>query len=464
MVHGQNTTEPRGPSSRRAPGAPSWLVIVLVAVLGMATGSVLTLLLVGNGRVTAAPTPLPSPSASARAALGVDVCAMLDPDEADRLVPRAEIRSRSNSDRTGLVSYVYQTCTWTNNNISYREVTRTRKITVEVTAHEGIGTTTAAKAAANRYDGRLSTYRYGAKNVDEELYQSKPVTLPGVGEAAAVHYQWSKGKISRSAYGEGIGRIGNITFEVRYQAGERHKEADFRSAETMKSITEKNALREAGNLLTQVAASVTAWRSNRPLPYAGKSRPTPTPTPTPTPMLVALPKPCVAARARAVKLVPDTEGLAARNQEGKAALTLCQWWNETLPVKPGTVRWRNLRISIRAFPDADSARYYFVDRRSGIHRTKSSFGGITTGAQEKLTGLGQEAFGYTVEQRTSTAHTGTYNIHVLDGRNVVSLLFGGSDRPEGTPVNSEKSTLMSLKKATEGAMPVMRSVMGALDG
>ncbi|AWS44634.1 hypothetical protein [Streptosporangium sp. 'caverna'] len=472
MIYGQDTTEPQGPPPPPAQRTRLWMVVALVGVLAAAGGGIVTFLLIRpDAAVVAvpdaavvAPTTSPGPSASVEATLDVDVCAMLDPDETDRLVPQAEIKSRSFGDQTVLTSYISETCTWANRDISYKETRRMREITLDVTQYEGVGTTTAAKGAMIHYDSRLRSYTFASEHPTKERYQSKPVMIPGVGEQAVVSYQWTQAADARYAFGEGIGRIGGVTFEVKYQASQQDKEAGLFSTDTKQSVTEENALREVKNLLTQASASITAWKAKRPLPYAGKPRSVPTPTPTPTPVPIVLPASCVTMKPLAAKLVPGTEGAAARSEEGKAKVTDCQWWNDMLPAKPGTIRWRNLRATIRAFPDAASARYYLIDRRSrNAGTSNSSIGGLSWGKLDKFPGLGQDAFGYTIKQRTDTAHIATYTIYVLDGKNVVSLLFGGSDRPTGTPINSSKTTLMNLKEATEGATSAIRSVLGALD-
>ena len=75
---------------------------------------------------------------------------------------------------------------------------------------------------------------------------------------------------------------------------------------------------------------------------------------------------------------------------------------------------------------------------------------------------GQDGFGQAIRQRTETAQSNRYEIYVLDGKNVVWVLFGGSDRPRDSPINSTDSTLMDLKEATAGARSVAEGMLKAL--
>ncbi|GLW07375.1 hypothetical protein Misp01_25050 [Microtetraspora sp. NBRC 13810] len=465
MTYGHETTE-HGPAPGGGRRGPSWLVVILVAALAWTGGSVVTYLVVGDDEtVTTAPPAAPSPAATSGMNLDVDVCVLLDPEETERLVPQADIDSHTNGDRSTLASYVTGTCTWANRDISYKDVTRMREVSLTVTRHEAIGTTTAARAAVTRYNGALREYEYGAKNSTKEQYSSKVTSFPGIGEQAIGRYQWTRQESRRDAFGQGAARIGNITFEVKYQAGQRHKEAELFSTDTVQNVTEENALREVRNLLTQAAASITAWQGGKPLPYAGKERPMPTPTPTPSPTPVAPPRECLAVKPLAANLVPGAAGRAVGSQEGGVRVTQCQWWDDKLPVKPGTVRWRNLRIESRAFPDADSARYFLIDQRGGLKfNANSEIGGIAWGKVERPGGLGQDAFGFTIEQRTDTAKFGGYHLYVLHGKTVVFLIYGGADRPAETPINAGKATLMDVQEARKGAMSVMRTVVDTLGG
>ncbi|MBX6383445.1 MAG: hypothetical protein IRZ07_10825 [Microbispora sp.] len=165
----------------------------------------------------------------------------------------------------------------------------------------------------------------------------------------------------------------------------------------------------------------------------------------------------------AATLVPKTEGVAVRSQEGKATVTQCQWWNDALPLGGGKVRWRNLRIAVRTFTDEDSARYYLIDQRSSAKFTAGSrIGGIRWGKIEKLAGYGQDAFGQAIRQRTDTAQSNRYEIYALDGKNVIWVLFSGSDRPENTPINASESVLMDPKEAASGAKSVAKALLDAL--
>ncbi|MBO4273223.1 hypothetical protein GSF24_21750 [Microbispora triticiradicis] len=457
------------PTQPSAPPRRGWVLpVVAVGAVLLVAGGTFTFMTVRQGTTPARPvaTPARPVASSAKAppqAAAADVCAMLDPAEAERLVPRAEINSSSNDNRGGtLVSYVRWTCEWVNRNISYKDVTRRREITVNVSKFDALGTTTAEEAARVQYKGELSQYKYGATHSDKEHYYSKPREFPEIGNGAVARYQWTReGKEYWYSFGEGAGRVGDVYFQVKFEASQKKKEADFLSAESTQSITEENALREVKGLLAQVAKSVTAWRAGQPLPY--HARPKPSPSPSPSPTRIPLPKACVNLKSLAAGLVPATEGAAARSKEGNSIVTQCQWWNDALPLGGGKVRWRNLRIAVHTFWDAESARYYLVDERSKTKFTESSrIGGIRWGKVEKLSGFGQDAFGQAIRQRTDTAQSNRYEIYALDGKTVVWVLFGGSDRPEKTPINAAGSELMDPKEAAAGARSVAKALLDAL--
>ncbi|KAA9380912.1 hypothetical protein F5972_07450 [Microbispora cellulosiformans] len=457
------------PTQPSAPVRRGWVLpVVAVGAVLLVAGGTFTYMTVRQGTTPARPVATPARPAASSAtaapqAAAADVCAMLDPAEAERLVPRAEINSSSNDNRGGtLVSYVRWTCEWRNRNISYKDVTRSREITVNVSRFDALGTTTAEQAARVQYNGELSQYKYGATHSDKEHYYSKPREFREIGNGAVARYQWTReGKQYWYSFGEGAGRVGDVYFQVKYEASQKKKEADFLSAESTQSITEENAIREVKGLLAQVAKSVTAWRAGQPLPY--HARPKPSPTPSPSPTRIPLPRACVNLKSLAAGLVPGTEGAAARSKEGNSTVTQCQWWNDALPVGGGKVRWRNLRIAVHTFWDAESARYYFIDERSKTKFTASSqIGGIRWGKVEKLSGFGQDAFGQAIRQRTDTAQSNRYEIYALDGKNVIWVLFGGSDRPEKTPINSSDSVLMDPKEAATGARSLAKALLDAL--
>ncbi|WP_433500368.1 hypothetical protein ACQP1K_08780 [Sphaerimonospora sp. CA-214678] len=459
----QTPTQP-SPSRRRGWVIPS---VAITAVLAVAGGT-FAVMKVRDGGVSPAPAATaaaasPAVTSSAAADLSkTDACAMLDPAETGRLVPAAKIDSSMRDNRDdAIVSYVRWTCSWVNRDISYKDKRRSREITVNVSRYEGLGNTTAEKAARIQFDGELKQYRYQEKVSTKERYYSKAKEFAGIGEQAAAQYQWTREKDYWYSFGQGVGRVGNVVFQVKYEANQKDKEAAIFSTETTQSITEENALREVENLLGQLGKSVTAWRSGQAMPF--KPRPKPSPTPSPKPTLIALPEPCVSVRSQVETLVPKTEGVAARSVEDGATVTQCQWWNDKLPIGQGKVRWRNLRINVYAFADADSARYRFIDERAKAKTTASSgIGGIRWGKLRKLPGFGQDSFGQAIRQRTDTAQSNRYEIYVLDGTKVVWVLFSGSDRPENTPINAPDSLLMDSKEAAAGARSVTRTVLGAL--
>ncbi|WP_169984631.1 MULTISPECIES: hypothetical protein [unclassified Microbispora] len=458
------------PTQPSAPARRGWVVpvVAVVAVLAVAGGTFAFMSVRQTGTTpSAAGSPAPSQAAKSASAAPVaataDVCAMLDPDEAERLVPRAEIDSSTSDNRDStLVSYVRWQCRWANRNISYKDVTRSREITVNVSKYEALGTTTAVDAAKIQYKGELSQYKYGATHSDEERYYSAVQEYQGVGDQAAAQYHWTRERDKYwYSFGQGVGRVGDVVFQVKYEASQKKKEAELFSNETTQSITEENALREVKGLLTQVAKSVAAWQDGKPLPY--HARPKPSPSSSPSPTRIPMPKACVSLESLAATLVPGTEGAAVRGKEGNSTVTQCQWWNDKLPLGGGKVRWRNLRVAVHSFWDAESARYYLIDQRSKTKFTASSeIGGIRWGKVEKLTGFGQEAFGQAIRQRTDTAQGNRYEIYALDGKNVIWVLLSGSDRPENTPINAPDSVLMDPKEAADGAKSVAKALLGAL--
>ncbi|NJP23642.1 hypothetical protein FLW53_05375 [Microbispora sp. SCL1-1] len=460
------------PTQPSAPARRGWVlpVAAVVAVLVVAGGTFAFMTMRQTGTTTTKAGATTTAAATARnsataapVAATADVCSMLDPDEAERLVPGATIDSSTNDNRgDSLVSYVRYTCGWVNRNISYKDLIRSREITVNVSKYEAIGTTTAEKSARIQFDGEFKQYKYQETHSDKEHYYSPVQEYQGIGDQAAAQYQWTReGDKYWYSFGQGVGRVGDVVFQVKYEASQKKKEADFLSTESTQSITEENALREVKGLLGQLAKSVTAWRAGQPLPY--HARPKPSPTPSPSPTKIPLPRACVSLTTLAATLVPDTEGVAVRSKEGKSNVSQCQWWNEKLPLGGGKVRWRNLRVAIHTFWDEESARYYLIDQRSKTKFTANSqIGGIKWGKVEKLTGLGQEAFGQAIRQRTDTAQGNRYEIYALDGKNVIWVLLSGSDRPENTPINSADSVLMDPKEAATGAKSVAKALLDAL--
>ncbi|MBP2706617.1 hypothetical protein JOL79_22675 [Microbispora sp. RL4-1S] len=464
---------PRAPELWQMPTQPSprrraWVapVAIVAAVLLVAAGT-FTFMMVRSGGTSPLPTPSGAARASAAAAASAatptaDVCAMLDPVQAERLVPGAKISSSTDDNRNdSFVSYIRWGCDWVNRSISYKDVNRNREITVDVSRYWALGTTTAEEAARIQFKGELSQYKYTEKVSNKQQYYSKANVFTGIGDEAAARYQWKHDDQNWYSFGEGVGRVGDVVFKVKYQAGQQNKEADVFSTDTTQSITEQNAIREVKGLLAQLAKSVEAWRAGRPLPY--HARPKPSPTPSPSLTRIALPQACVTLKALAAKLVPSTEGAAAASVEGGANVKQCQWWNDALPLGQGKVRFRNLRIAIHTFRDADSARYYLIDERAKAKSTqKSGIGGLTWGAVTKLPGYGQDAFGQAIKQKTDTAQSNRYEIYALDGTTVVWVLYAGSDRPAGTEINDPASVLMSPAEALQGAKSVTRSLLQAL--
>ncbi|WP_214107744.1 hypothetical protein [Acrocarpospora catenulata] len=463
------TTQPgggwQGPPRKR----PGWLVpvLALVVVILVAGGTFVFMNSRTQGQTPVAATSQGgAPGTAEQPAPGggnADVCAMLDPVEADRLVPRAKIDSRTSDNRDDtIVSYVRWTCTWANRDISYKDVTRSREIVINVARYEALGDTTAEKAAKIQYNGEVNQYTYGGEHSTAERYYSKPTTLTGIGEEAVAQYQWVREKDHYYAFGTGMGRVGNVTFQVRFEASQQHKEADLFSTDTKQAITEDNALREVKGLLTQLAQSVTAWQQGKPNPFADRARPSPSPSESPKPVRIELPPYCVAVNPLAAELAPDTKGAAGVTPEKNGKLTECQWWNDQLPIDGGKIRWRNLLVSVHEFNSAENARYFLVDQRGKTKFTAGSrIGGIAWSKIVKLPGIGEDNFAQAIKQKTDTAYSSRYVIYALQGNRVVEVLLGGSDRPAGTPINSTDSVLMDLREARDGATSAITTVLGA---
>ncbi|WP_066374480.1 hypothetical protein [Herbidospora mongoliensis] len=474
----QGTTQPGWAQPPGPPRKTKWLwpLIAAVVVLVVAGGTFVYIQTSGGESPQTAPPPKtgasPQASGSAPAVASggpkgtdIDVCAMLDPVQTERLVPAAKIDMRMSDERTGnsLVSYVRWTCEWSNHNISFGEVNRQRRITINVARYEAVGDTTADKAATIQFDGQKRQWAYTASVSDDERYYSKPQVFSGLGDAAIAQYQWVREDDYRYAFGTGFGRVGNITFEVKYEASQQHKEADVLSNDTKQSITEENAIREIKGLLGQLAQSAGALNAGKPLPFEGKARPTAAPSASPSPVKIALPPNCVAVNATAATLVPNTEGLAQSVTQGKAKVTECQWWNDAMPVEGGKVRWRNLRVGIREFPNSEMARFYLVDERGKSRGTASSkIGGIQWGKIQKLPGLGTDNYGQAIRQQTETAYSGAYEIKVMQDKYVVTVLLGGADRPSGTEINNTDAVLMPLPEAAAGAKEMAAGLLGTL--
>ncbi len=402
-----------------------------------------------------------------------DVCAMLDPAQTERLVPAAKIDMRMNDERDdSVVSYVRWTCRVDQPQHLVREVNRQRQITINVARYEAIGDTTADKAATIQYDGQKRQWDYTASVSNDERYYSKPQVYSGIGDAAIAQYQWTRDDDYRYAFGTGFGRVGNITFEVEVR-GQPAAQGSRRPRPTTpsKSITEPNALREIKGLLTQLAQSAGAWYAGKPLPFAGKAKPSAAPSREPVAGQDPLPPNCVAVNATAATLVPNTEGLAQSVTQGKAKATECQWWNDAMPVEGGKVRWRTLRVGVRSSPTPrwPGSTWSTSAARAGGRPARRS--AASSGARSRSC----PAWAPTTSARRSssraeTAYSGAYEINVMQDKYVVTVLFGGADRPAGTEIkkkkkkkkNNTEAVLMPLTEAAAGAKAMATGLLATL--
>ncbi|WP_344846110.1 hypothetical protein [Nonomuraea dietziae] len=283
---------PQPPPRRRAWVLPAVAAGVAVILVGAAAGAYL---LYGRPASSDAPakptagTEAPTrPAATQPAAAAVlDVCTMLPVAEVDRLVPQAAVAKRSRD--AGFAVYSY--CDLSNRRISHGEFWRSREIKASIAQHRGEGPKTGRAQAQALYDSELGFFTYKAKNEPtddkkdpgEKNYNSAVKHYPGVGDGAFGQYTWRRDKSLWYSFGEGRARVGDMIIEVRYQASQQRKDADFLSSKTTQSVSEENALREVGVLLTHLAKGAAAWKAAHPGELA-KVEPSPTQNPDSHPL------------------------------------------------------------------------------------------------------------------------------------------------------------------------------------
>ncbi|MBG0815491.1 hypothetical protein [Planomonospora sp. ID82291] len=460
---------PTAPSPLPARGPLRWLPPVAgVTALAVAAGGGSYLLV---SRLNAADPPAPAASPAVPVSQGPaappDVCTMLDPVDVGRLVPQAKVSDSTDDRRDSSPAYVTWGCSWQNLDFSHGEYRRSRQISVKVTRHEGQKTETADTIARRDYGYDLEAARFAESHPQKDYYRSPVRKAEGVGDEAHLQYTWAKGK-TRYAFGAGFSRVGDVTVEVQYQADQQRKDAPLFSAEGRQSVTEENALREAGLVLRQVSEAVAAWRQGRP--YARStpgptSSPSPSPTPTPTPTAIAFPGVCAEVTPVAEPLVPGAALKSERAQSGDRTTVTCRWNNREIPAGDKH-RLRSVFVTFTAFvdrvgkPDPWAAEQYYIDRRADAKEWEGS--GFQESFWYEVTepeDWGERAFHQYRKNRTPSAHVGVAEAVVLSGPAVVEVSFGGSDRPKGAEINDPKSVLMPQKEVIASLVPVTEAVL-----
>ncbi|GAA3441721.1 hypothetical protein [Planomonospora venezuelensis] len=423
----------------------------------------------GGPQDSPAPAAAPSTTPAARTPAGpIDACATVDALETDRLVPRGKAVESVQDKRDSDLGSISWSCTWQNLNHSFGEYSRQREITVKITQHQARKNDTADTVSRTSYGHDLEYHQYLEHHPNKEAYYSPVRTLPGVGDEAHAQYTWYKGT-TPNAFGEGFSRIGDVTVTVKYQASQQRKDLPLFTSTGKKAVTEENALREVTLLLGQVSQSVAAWREGRP--YA-RSTPAPTPTgptPTPTPVPIALPATCAAVAPVATPLVPGAATKSERTQDGGRTIVTCRWNNREIPVAKG-LGMRTVFVSFTTFtnragaPDTGAAKQYYIDLRAKAKEWEGSgFQGLFYYKVTEPKGWGERAHYQYRKNRTPSAHAGIADSAVLTGPTVIEVTHGGSERPEGTPINSPKSVLMPQKQAVAGLLPVTEAVVEAFE-
>ncbi|MEV0974940.1 hypothetical protein [Microtetraspora glauca] len=470
------------PISRDTRRRRGWVVPVVATVTALtATGAVAAFVVLrseeGPGR--GADKRAAGAASPARTSVAPpDACAMPKQATVERLVPQATA-TRDTWDRQDASGYITWICTLRNDNFSFGEYIRSRSIEVKLTRYDADGELTALRVARNFYDAELTSGKYAETHSTRENYSSKVRTLPGVGEEAFARYTWARdAKSNKYSFGQGIGRVGNIVIQVKYQAGQQRKDAPILSMEGAQGVTEENALREVSGILGEVAVSVAAWRdaggATAPVDStASSAAPTPAASPSAapsaSPSAIALPAECSTASPVALRYAPDATPKATQTQDGASTTVECAWLNRDLAAG-AKARMRGMFVTVQRFTnrvgaeDPKGAKNQFVDQRAKGRKWAGS--GITDSLfwyrSTDVTGLGDAAFRQYRTNRTPTVHAGIGQVTALYGPVVVTVEFYGADRPKGAPLNSRKSRLMGGKESLAGAMAVARAMSEAL--
>ncbi|MEV4571843.1 hypothetical protein AB0K16_01195 [Nonomuraea jabiensis] len=479
----QPPTLPPMPPSPPPPRRPAWLLPTLAAaiVVLVAMGGVGAYFVVSKvsrpSQPPVAQSERPSRAASSAPA-GLDVCAMLPAEEADRLVPGATV-TKSSRDGEYTVSF---NCSWVNRRISFGEFWRSREIEVRIDQHKADGAKTGRAMAQNSYEVDYGGDRYAATakpshKPDEKEYISPIKELQGVGDAAHAQYTWRRsGKLLWYSFGQANARVGDMTIEIKYQAGQQRKDAQILSNETTQSITEDNAIREVSRLAGFFTKGMAAWQAQHPNvlaepePSQAPASPSASATPSPT-VLAAFPAECGAVTEVATRLVPEPATRARGTAAGSDAQTECRWLNLDVPgAGEGITKIRSVLITVHRFTnragaaDESAAVSYYASERGGDKEfEKSSIGGISWGKLTDLKGMGDQAYQQFIQNRHSrevSASTGT--VLMRKGSVVVRVDFSGHQRPEKEPATSPKVVFMPEKEAMDGVVTVAEAFMAQL--
>ncbi|MEU6710696.1 hypothetical protein ABZ897_04375 [Nonomuraea sp. NPDC046802] len=481
----QPPTLPSGlaPGMPPRPGRPAWVLPTLAAALVVlvAAGGVGAYLVFGGVSGSGAPpasgqTGERSSQVPAAKAAGPDVCAMLPQEEADRLVPDATV---ANSAREGDYTVDFR-CNWTNQRISFGEFWRSREIDVKISQHKGEGAKTGRAMAQNSFEIDYRSGKYGATakpslDPDEKEYISPVKDLQGVGEGAYTQYTWRRdGKLLWYAFGKAVARVGDMTIEIKYQAGQQRKDAQILSNESMQSVTEENALREAGSLAGHFAKGVAAWQAQYPgvlaQPPSATATLSPSARPTPSPTaLAAFPGECGAVTDVATRLVPEPTTRARGMEDGSDSQTECRWLNLELPGGEGKKKIRSVLITVHRFAnragaaDEPAAKAYYAGEYGRDKNTaESSIGGVTWGELVDVKGLGDQAYQQFVRSRHGEVSASSASVLMRKGPVVVNVDFSGHQRPEDEPTNSPKVEFMAEKEAVDGVLTAAKAFMAQL--
>ncbi|MDA0635429.1 hypothetical protein OUY22_18560 [Nonomuraea sp. MCN248] len=471
---------PPGPSGR--PRRRGWLLPTLAAgavvlVGGGAGGYLVYGQLAGDTGPTVPVQRQTGPDASTgtEPAAGPDACAMLPPEEAERLVPGATVVKGSREHDTAVTF----TCNLVNQRISYGEFWRNREIDIKVNQHFGDGAKTGRTMAQTSYEFEYGSakYRETAKptpSKGEKEYVSPVKDIPGVGDGAYAQYTWRRsGEMLWYSYGQAFARVHDMTIEVKYQAGQQRKDAQVLSSKTTQSITEENAIREVTGLVEHVAKGVADWKARNPnvvaQPYpTTTSTPDATPTPSPTQLRI-FPAACESITPDATELVPRPVTRARGVEVGNDTQTECRWLNLDVPGVAGKTRVRSVLITVHSFTnragvaDKTAAGSFYATRRGQSNGTEhSTIGGITFGAVRDIRGVGESAHGSYVQTRQGEVHAGSASVMARQGSLVVIVDYAGAERPKGKPADAPEVEMLREKEARDGALKMARAFLAAL--
>ncbi|MGW4801893.1 hypothetical protein ACWEPC_56710, partial [Nonomuraea sp. NPDC004297] len=372
-------------------------------------------------------------------------------------------------------------CNWTNQRISFGDYWRSREIAVKVAQHKGEGAKTGRAMAQNSYetDYRGGKFRETAKpslDPEEKEYISAAKDIQGVGDGAYAQYTWRRdGKLLWYAFGTAYARVGDMTVEVKFQAGQQRKDAQILSNESTQAITEANAIREVSGLVAHFAKGVADWQARHPgvLAQAEPSAaatvsPSARPTPSPT-ELADFPADCQAVTETATRLVPEPTTRARGSEEGDDEQTECRWLNRELSGGPGVTKIRSALITVHRFTnragavDEPAARSYYASQYGGDKNTAgSSIGGITWGPLAGVDDLGDQAYRQYVRSKGSEISASSGTVIMRRGALVVQVDYSGHQRPEDVATNSPKVKFMPEKEAMAGALALARAYVKAL--